>query len=217
MFFLNNIVKGSFSNWYISIFWIVLGYVLGSIPFGLIIPKIWKNVDPRKWGSGSSGTTNVYRSAGWKCAVCVAFADILKSMVPVLCVLKGLGCVSLAMGVALSGVVGHIWSCFLKFKGGKGVATGAGALFPFIPYWIGISMVLWFVLARYTRYAVLASIIATVTVIVGGSLTRFDALFTLFTMTLGGIIFFAHKKNFVRLTQGKENRIDTKIHEHKIL
>ena len=200
------------ATWTYDVLWIICGYITGSIPFGVIISKICKNIDPRTVGSGSSGTTNVYRATGLKCAIWVATADILKSMVPVFFILKILESRHLAMAVGLGCVLGHIWSCFLKFKGGKGIATGAGALFPFIPYWIGTAVILWLVVARYTRYAFLASAVATVTVVIGGWATVLDPVFTFFTTTLAGILFVAHKKNLTRFVQGKENKIEKKFY-----
>ncbi|ETZ05149.1 MULTISPECIES: glycerol-3-phosphate 1-O-acyltransferase PlsY [Holospora] len=193
---------------YSFLMWIVFGYVVGSVPFGVIIPVLLEGIDPRCIGSGNSGTTNVYRAVGWKCAVLVAILDILKGMLPVYFALKVFNSYFLAMGIALACVSGHVWSCFLRFKGGKGIATGAGVLFPFIPLWVGISVVFWIIVARFTRYAFLASIISTAIVLLGASISVRYPFFFCLVCIVGGIILFTHRRNFLRFIQGAENKIE---------
>ncbi|ETZ06888.1 glycerol-3-phosphate acyltransferase [Holospora obtusa F1] len=192
---------------YSVLLWIGLGYVLGSIPFGVLISMGLKGIDPRKVASRNSGATNVYRTVGWSGAILVALSDVLKSMVPVYYILKVLERPNLAMVVALSCVLGHIWSCFLRFKGGKGIATGAGSLFPFVPYLVIVSIIFWLLITRWTRYAFLASSVCAAVVLVGGVIFSPYPFFGYLALSMGGVILFSHKQNFIRFIQGKEHKI----------
>ena len=113
---------------------VALAFFLGSIPFGLVIAKTFKGIDPRKAGSGNIGSTNVARLCGLPWGIMTLFCDIMKGLLPVLLAVHVLPDTLMQSVVALAAVTGHIKSPFLGFKGGKGVATTIGALIP-LAFW----------------------------------------------------------------------------------
>jgi len=209
-----------------------LGYVLGSVPFGLIVAKT-RGVDPRKAGSGNIGATNVGRLLGGKFFAIVFALDLLKGLLPmlaaagVLATMTGAARDYLAQDYALwllvgfSAISGHMFSVFLRFKGGKGVATSAGVILGLFPYYTipAIVAILAFVVVfKLTRYVSLASIIGSALfpvafLVIGLALHRpvFGEQWPLlaFAVLMGGLILYKHRGNLARLRAGTENRIGT--------
>ena len=182
----------------------VYSYILGSIPFGLIITKIFLGKDIRKVGSGNIGTTNVLRTGKKSLAVATLLFDILKGYFSILITYNYFN--DLIYLSALICFIGHIFPVWLKFKGGKGVATYLGVI-------LGISLVLgivfgitWLVIAVIFRYSSLSSILGSMTVWIYSFLFANEMqsylLFFLFI-----IIFFTHKENIIRLKNSKETKI----------
>jgi len=140
------------------------GYLVGSLSFAVIISRVMGLSDPRSYGSGNPGATNVLRSGNKKAAVLTLLFDALKGYVPVLLVSLygerfGLGEGTMAL-VALGAFLGHLWPVFFKFKGGKGVATAAGAIFG-LNWMLGLAVLAsWLIIAFFTRYSSLAAIVA---------------------------------------------------------
>ena len=187
------------------LFGMTFAFLLGSVPFGLVIAKTFKGIDPRKAGSGNIGSTNVARLCGWPCGLLTLFCDIMKGTLPVLiavCVLPDQFMQSL---VALAAVLGHIKSPFLGFKGGKGVATTIGALIPlaFLPLLCAVAC--FFVVVFITRYVSLSSMTMAVALVV------FYAVFGHWQLpplgvTLAVMIIWAHRSNIGRLLRGEESK-----------
>ena len=180
-------------------------FVLGSIPFGLVIAKTIKGIDPRKAGSGNIGSTNVARLCGWPCGVLTLFCDIMKGTLPVLVAVHFMPeqfCQSL---VALAAVLGHIKSPFLGFKGGKGVATTIGALIPlaFLPLLCAVAC--FFVVVFITRYVSLSSMTMAVALVVFYALFGHYQLLPL-GIVLAVMIIWAHRSNIGRLMRGEESK-----------
>ena len=182
----------------------VYSYILGSIPFGLIITKIFLGKDIRKVGSGNIGTTNVLRTGKKSLAAATLLFDILKGYFSILITYNYFN--DLIYLSALICFIGHIFPVWLKFKGGKGVATYLGVI-------LGISLVLgivfgiiWLVIAVIFRYSSLSSILGSMTVWIYSFLFANEMqsylLFFLFI-----IIFFTHKENIIRLKNSKETKI----------
>ena len=182
----------------------VYSYLLGSIPFGLIITKIFLGKDIRKVGSGNIGTTNVLRTGKKSLAAATLLFDILKGYFSILITYNYFN--DLIYLSALICFIGHIFPVWLKFKGGKGVATYLGVI-------LGISLVLgivfgitWLVIAVIFRYSSLSSILGSMTVWIYSFLFANEMqsylLFFLFI-----IIFFTHKENIIRLKNSKETKI----------
>ena len=145
----------------------VLGaYLLGSLSFAVIVSRAMGLADPRSYGSGNPGATNVLRSGNKAAALATLAFDALKGYVPVLLALlhgprHGLGEGTVAL-VGLAAFIGHLWPVFFRFRGGKGVATAAGVLLAFDP-WLGLAtLATWVVIAGFFRYSSLASIVAAV-------------------------------------------------------
>ena len=180
-------------------------FVLGSIPFGLVIAKTIKGIDPRKAGSGNIGSTNVARLCGWPCGVLTLFCDIMKGTLPVLVAVHFMPEQFWQSLVALCAVLGHIKSPFLGFKGGKGVATTIGALIPlaFLPLLCAVAC--FFVVVFITRYVSLSSMTMAVALVVFYALFGHWQLLPLGTV-LAVMIIWAHRSNIGRLMRGEESK-----------
>jgi glycerol-3-phosphate acyltransferase PlsY len=197
--------------------WAAIGYGFGSIPFAVIISKA-RGVDIFKVGSGNPGATNVMRSVGKKEGQLCFLLDALKGFVPVLspiALTHALGLnpapVSMMACCALFGaLVGHSFSLWIGFRGGKGVATTVGGLFALAPWVMLVGVVIWLAVFYLSRYVSVASIVMAFWLPFGGTIFRTDTI-PLFVMTvLGFIVVIRHWANIGRLLQGKENRFGKK-------
>jgi glycerol-3-phosphate acyltransferase PlsY len=189
---------------------IILCYLIGAIPFGLLFTRWFSDIDVRTVGSGNIGATNVLRAAGKKAALLTLFADCLKGLLPVLAtrLLFHDDLTSVLSGAAA--LLGHTFPVYLGFKGGKGVATSFGVALALTPLAALLSLVTWAVAAYLWRYSSLAA------------LTAF-ALYPLYTFTLYrsqnlqllslflfGMIYAKHRENIKRLIAGTESKIGKK-------
>jgi glycerol-3-phosphate acyltransferase PlsY len=183
---------------------VVLGsYLLGSIPIGYLFVRLVAGRDVREIGSGNIGATNVYRLLGLRYALVVFFLDMLKGLTPVAMAFF-LAPQYLAYGIIFA-VVGNVFSVFLGFKGGKGIATSAGALL--IPLHIAVLSVaaLGLIIIKFTRYVSVASLIIGFSLL---GLTWF--YFNEYVLTVAillSLVVFAHRSNIVRIVRGKEKKI----------
>ena len=182
----------------------VYSYILGSIPFGLIITKIFLGKDIRKVGSGNIGTTNVLRTGKKSLAAATLLFDILKGYISITIASEYFN--ELVYLSALICFIGHIFPVWLKFKGGKGVATYLGIILG-VSFILGIVFgVVWFLIAIIFRYSSLSSILSAMIVCIysfyTGSETQSYFLFIMFV-----IIIFTHRENITRLKNSKENKI----------
>ena len=182
----------------------VYSYLLGSIPFGLIITKIFLGKDIRKVGSGNIGTTNVLRTGKKSLAAATLLFDVLKGYFSILITYNYFN--DLIYLSALICFIGHIFPIWLKFKGGKGVATYLGVI-------LGISLnlgivfgVTWIVIALIFRYSSLSSILGSMSVWIY-SISFTNEIQSYFLFFLFVIIFFTHKENIIRLKNSKETKI----------
>ena len=182
----------------------VYSYLLGSIPFGLIITKIFLGKDIRKVGSGNIGTTNVLRTGKKSLAAATLLFDVLKGYFSILITYNYFN--DLIYLSALICFIGHIFPIWLKFKGGKGVATYLGVI-------LGISLnlgivfgVTWIVIALIFRYSSLSSILGSMSVWIY-SISFTNEMQSYFSFFLFVIIFFTHKENIIRLKNSKETKI----------
>lgn len=191
--------------------YLLFGYILGSIPFGLLIVRAARGVDVRRYGSGNIGTVNVYRVAGFGPGVGALLSDALKGFVPVFVVGRlGAGPWAVVL-TAVAAIVGHNWSAFLKGQGGKGVATSLGVLCGLSPLVAAISFLVWAVFVGITRYSSVGSIagaaIAPVLMLWLGD----PAPYVVFGFVAAAFIVIRHLSNISRLVRGKELRIDKKV------
>ena len=182
-------------------------YLLGSIPFGLLLPRLGGLGDIREIGSGNIGATNVLRTGHKGIALLTLLCDIAKGVVPVLIVrLLWPDSSMLAAGASLFAVLGHLFPVWLRFKGGKGVATAFGALVTFSWPVATISAVVWLVLAVLSRYSSLASILAV-------ALTPFTTWYYVgpgpasVVAIMAVLIIALHHANIRRLMRGEESKI----------
>lgn len=185
---------------------LTLAYLLGSIPFSLIIARLFKGIDIRNHGSGNIGATNVLRTVGKKEAALALIADILKGVLPVLFTVFVLEEVWIA-ATAVFVVLGHVFPIFAGFKGGKGVATSLGALIVIIPAGVTVSLIVWILVLIVFRYASLASISAAIALpaICWGLTT--PLAFTAAASINAVIIILKHTGNIKRLITGTENKV----------
>jgi glycerol-3-phosphate acyltransferase PlsY len=193
---------------------VIIAYLLGSIPFGYLIVRGKEGADIRTSGSGGTGATNVSRRAGKAAGVLTLVLDALKGAAAVLIAqtVSGNGWVVAAAAIAV--IVGHIFPVWLGFRGGKGVATGAGAFLILVPVALLCAGVILVVIVLFTRYVSLGSMIAAVTIPLFVWLqTVFVApvadLRPLLTAAIAGalLILFAHRGNIERLAKGTESQI----------
>jgi acyl phosphate:glycerol-3-phosphate acyltransferase len=197
---------------------IATAYLLGAVPFGLLLCRL-KGVDIRTVGSGNIGATNVFRSVSKPLGIATFACDFLKGFVPAY-VFPILGkmvtgtCQGSEIGIlcGVASIVGHNWPVYLKFKGGKGIATSAGVLLGIAPAAVGIGLVSWIVLFVASRYVSIASIGAAIVVpVVSWTMYSRKGLMLPIVLTILGLLaVWRHKSNIERLISGTESRFSFK-------
>jgi len=190
----------------------VIGYLLGAIPTGMVVARVYRNVDLTAHGSGRTGATNVLRTLG-SGAAAVAFAgDFLKGVLAVAAVKFFIAPDNtwIEMVAAIAAVVGHSYSVFIRFKGGRGVVTGFGASVVAAPVLMLVAFGIGVLLVVLTRYVSLGSVVGA---ILGGlfmcglAYAQADPAWALWGVLVGGFIVVAHKDNIERLIAGKERKL----------
>ena len=185
----------------------IISYLMGSIPFGLILTKLFLNKDIREIGSGNIGATNVLRSGNKIIGYITLIFDILKAVIPVIFVKTYY--TDFLYLASLCAFLGHVFPVWLKFKGGKGVATYVGILFVINIYFGIIFALCWFVIFGITKFSSLSSLIASISIPVYLIITsNFDEIFFFIIMFV--LIFFTHRENIKRLKNKEETK--TKIY-----
>ena len=207
---------------------VILSYLIGSIPNSIIISKAVRGIDIRNHGSGNAGGTNVMRVLGWKYGLVVIFLDALKGAIAVVIISRlfygplpfenvspfdDFTLVQIIAGI--SAVIGHIWTVFAGFKGGKGIATALGMLLTLITVDMLIAVGVFGLVVLISRYVSLGSIIAAIsvpaTLFIRENLFHVDipGYSTLFPFIIGvtALVIFTHRKNLVRIFNGNENKI----------
>ncbi|MBL8405263.1 MAG: glycerol-3-phosphate 1-O-acyltransferase PlsY [Dechloromonas sp.] len=189
---------------------ILAAYLLGSVPFAMISSRIFGLADPRTYGSGNPGATNVLRSGNKKAALMTLIGDALKGAVAVIAAQQaGLSDTVIAL-VALAVFIGHLYPIFLKFKGGKGVATAAGVLLALDPI-LGLAVAgTWLFVAYVSRYSSLAALIAAAAAPVIAVLMHGATNQTVVVGILGMALIGKHWQNIQRLMAGQESKIGSK-------
>ncbi len=193
---------------------LVAAYLLGAIPFGILISR-QVGSDLTKHGSGNSGAANAFRTLGAKGGAIVLAADILKGSVAVLLVYVALlPPFALPIAKAVFGflaVLGHNYSVFRGFKGGKGVATTFGVVLVLAPQVALLAGLVWLAGVALTRYPSVGSLTAMVSLPIFMALEKKDVPSILFCVAAAGLAFFRHRENIERLKQGRELRYDEKV------
>lgn len=189
---------------------IAAAYAAGAIPWGVVLGRVFAGTDLRDHGSQSTGTTNAYRVLGWQFSAAVFMLDFAKGLVPVL-IARWLDMDWWVVGViAVATVVGHCWSVFIGFTGGKGMATGGGALAAMLP-WVLLVLPVMVLIVWATRYVSLASLagtaLAVAFAVVAAATGREPYAVAVACAAVGAIIFVRHQSNIERLRAGSERRL----------
>lgn len=192
-----------------SVLMLLLAYLLGSIPTSYLMGRLARGVDLREHGSGNLGATNAFRVLGWRAAVPVMVVDIVKGWAPTalfpLWVDGGGGNWALAYGGAA--ILGHIFSVFVGFKGGKGVATSAGVFLALAPWAVLMGFVVWGFTVVLTRIVSLGSLLAALVLPVAVLVTNEPLPVFWVSLALALLVIFAHRENIRRLAHGTERRL----------
>jgi glycerol-3-phosphate acyltransferase PlsY len=192
-----------------AVLWLLASYFMGAIPTSYLLSRFFAGIDLRQHGSGNLGATNLYRVLGWKYAIPAAVVDIAKGVTPVLVFAPQVSHSQLiALGCGVAAILGHVFSVFVGFKGGKGVATAAGVLLGLAPLALAASAVVWALLVRLTGYVSVGSIVAAAVLplavyLLEGSTS--PALLWIAAAIAAGVILL-HRRNIQRLLKGTENR-----------
>jgi len=191
---------------------IVSCYLLGSIPFGYIVGKLFKKVDIRELGSGNIGATNAFRILGPSLASLVLLGDVGKGILSIYLVrFLNIDNLLILIIAGLAVICGHDWSLFLGFKGGKGIATTFGVVFVLNPTISFLALIIWGVVVITTRYVSLSSICAVISIFIFSILFKQPYEYILFSAIILVLGIFNHKENIKRLKSRKERKIGEKI------
>jgi glycerol-3-phosphate acyltransferase PlsY len=210
------------------IFVVLLSYIAGAIPTSIIVSKLVRGIDIREHGSGNAGGSNVFRVLGWKYGILVILLDALKGALAVIVVARlyldsfpfknitpfdDFTLVQIICGVVA--VIGHIWTVFAGFRGGKGIATGLGVLIMIVTIDMALALGIFFLVVSFSRYISLGSIAAAVSVplilvirenLFGIDIQGYHTVLP-FTIALALLVLYTHRKNIDRIFKGSENKI----------
>ena len=185
----------------------VIAYLIGSIPSGLILGKLLWHTDLREHGSHNIGATNAWRTLGKRAGIAVFIADSIKGQGGVAMGLLLAGTPLAAVLGGLFAIIGHSFSLFLRFHGGKGVATSLGVLTMLMGNVTLIVFVLWFTIVYMTRYVSLGSVVAGVLTPILAALFAYPMEYIVFTVIAALLVIVRHRENIKRLMNGTENKI----------
>jgi acyl phosphate:glycerol-3-phosphate acyltransferase len=213
---------------------VAVAYLLGAIPFGFVLVKVFKGVDVRKVGSGNIGATNVARAGGAILGIIAFVLDVAKGFAAATAIplgaylisgpsssaadgflsqlIAGKGFTDLRMLCGLAAIFGHVWTVFLGFKGGKGVATSLGVLAGLAPLPTGIALAVWIIVTGASSYVSLGSIVAAVALPVAYAAVHHARLaedwrLFAFTLLVAALVVIRHRANMKRLAAGTESRL----------
>ena len=199
---------------------LLVAYLLGSVPTGFLAAKS-RGVDIRTLGSGNIGATNVFRFLGKPAGIFVLIVDALKGWIAVVVTAPAIAAWTgahlsaqsfewLKICAGIAAVLGHNYTCWLHFKGGKGIATSAGVLIALVPWAFLIILGVWIITAAVTGYVSLASICAAIALPFAAWLTTHSINMTVITTFMGALAIYKHRANIKRLLNGTENRFSRK-------
>jgi glycerol-3-phosphate acyltransferase PlsY len=212
---------------------LILSYLVGSIPTSIIVSKLAKGIDIREYGSGNAGGTNTIRVLGWKYGIFVILFDAFKGAFAVIVIARlfagnlpfsnqtpfdNFTLVQILAGIAA--VLGHVWTIFAGFKGGKGLATALGFLVSIVPIDMAIAVSIFFILAFATKYVSLGSISAAIALplvmiirenVFGVDIPGYHTILP-FVILTSALVIYTHRSNIARLLKGQENKLNVKKH-----
>ncbi len=193
---------------------IILSYLLGSLPTSYIMGRLWKGIDLREHGSGNVGATNTFRVLGPLPGIIVLLADVSKGLVAVVFISRlsadgPIPCEWIKVLCGMAAICGHIWTMFLKFKGGRGVATSIGVFFGLVWQAIGIAFLIGIIIILFTRYVSLGSILGALAFPFLVAFLPFEWPLPYFWLALLAalLVIMKHIPNIKRLIRGKENKL----------
>lgn len=189
--------------------WLAASYLLGAIPTSYLAGRVFRGIDLREHGSRNLGATNLYRVLGWRYAVPVGLFDAAKGLIPVLVFAPRVSSSELfALVCGLSAVLGHVFSVFVGFRGGKGVATAAGVMLGLAPAALAVAAAVWVALVYLTGYVSLGSIVAAAVFPAAVALLEppDQPLVLWLDVAVAAAIVWFHRGNIRRLLNGTENR-----------
>jgi len=196
---------------------VLIAYILGSFPTSFIMGKLVKGIDIRDFGSGNVGATNALRILGTKYGVSALVIDMLKGFIAIfigkLLINEPANLILILIGLAA--ILGHIFTIFLKFKGGKGVATSAGVFLALTPIAFSIAFLVFILIVAISKYVSLGSIIASIVLLVAEIIINLQNSFAdievlIMTVVIAFFVIIRHKANIIRLKNGNENKISFK-------
>lgn len=202
-----------------TVVFVLFAYVLGSISFAVLMSKVFGLADPRTYGSGNPGATNVLRSGKKAAAALTLLGDAAKGWLAVFLAIRfaphdGGGLLMVAL-VGLAVFIGHVFPIFLKFKGGKGVATALGVLLA-LNFWMGLGVLAtWLLVAIVFRYSSLSALVAAIAAPVYAMLIHLRPELVFATAIMSMLLIWRHKSNIQNLMTGKESKIGGKKKEEK--
>ena len=208
----------------LTMFLTLLAYILGSIPNALWIGKIFKKIDVREHGSKNTGSTNAARVLGVKLGILTLILDVLKGAIPTyLGVIFGANTLSTMTGIdkldliviGLAAILGHTFSIFMHFTGGKAVATTLGVFLVLVPYATLILLVVFVVVFSLTKYVSLASVISAIMLPIAVYATTKHIPLTILGIIIGLLVIVRHKSNIIRLMNGTESKLVLKKKDDK--
>ncbi|CAN5848568.1 glycerol-3-phosphate 1-O-acyltransferase PlsY [soil metagenome] len=187
---------------------VVAAYLIGAFPTSYVAGRLARGIDLREHGSGNLGATNAFRVLGWRAATPIFIVDIAKGFVPAYWFprLDGSHAASWALLYGTAAIIGHVFSIYVRFKGGKGVATGAGVFLAVAPAAVAVGLVVWLLLVFTTGYVSLASIAAAAVLPVAVAVSGAPVEVLVLSVLLGGFVIYAHRANIGRLRRGEEHR-----------
>lgn len=187
----------------IDLIWIITSYVIGSIPFGVFFANIFCGIDPRTLGSGNVGATNITRICGRKLGFITLFFDVLKGFFPVVIATYLSESPFMYTMTGLAAIIGHLYSCFLHFKGGKAVATSIGVLIPIAFWQLLFAAILCTFFIWRSGFVSLGSLVLVTSLPIILFITGKFAYIPL-SLIIMALIFWSHKQNIQRLIKGEE-------------
>jgi glycerol-3-phosphate acyltransferase PlsY len=190
---------------------ILAAYLIGSVPFALLLARRWGATDLRRIGSGNLGAANVLRASGVRAGVLVAVLDVAKGAVSVLVAERVAGGAAAPAAAALAAIVGHVYPVWLRFRGGKGVATACGAFSILTPLAIPPALTIFVVIVWATKYISLGSMLASLALPPIAYAMGSPEPAVIAASAASAIIVFRHRSNFVRLRAGTERRLGVRV------
>ena len=187
---------------------LLAAYLIGAFPTSYVVGRLTRGIDLRQHGSGNLGATNAFRVLGWRAAMPIFIGDVAKGFLPVHFFprLDDAGSITWVLAYGAAAIIGHMFSIYVGFRGGKGVATGAGVFLALAPLAALTSLVIWTLLVFTTGYVSLASIVSAAALPLLIGLTGGDGAVLALSAGLATFVIYAHRANIGRLRRGEEHR-----------